>query len=114
MFGEGDRLVLLHNPRCSKSRAAHALLEEHGEAFDTRTALGEEQQVDERERQPHQAAADAGVGSRVVAAHRLDEGKRLVEGQVQTLAGDGVEVHRMPPLLRWLQVRPKRMADRPC
>ncbi len=39
MFGEGDRLVLLHNPSCSKSRAALALLEEHGEAFDTRLYL---------------------------------------------------------------------------
>ena len=39
MLGEGDRLVLLHNPRCSKSRAAHALLEERGEPFDTRLYL---------------------------------------------------------------------------
>jgi arsenate reductase len=29
----GDGLVLLHNPRCSKSRAAHALLAERGVAF---------------------------------------------------------------------------------
>ncbi len=28
-------LTLLHNPRCSKSRAAHALLEEHGAPFET-------------------------------------------------------------------------------
>ncbi len=27
---DGDELVLLHNPRCSKSRAAKALLEERG------------------------------------------------------------------------------------
>ena len=39
MLDDGDRLVLLHNPRCSKSRAAHALLEERGEPFDTRLYL---------------------------------------------------------------------------
>ena len=31
--------VLLHNPRCSKSRAAKALLEERGEAFELRLYL---------------------------------------------------------------------------
>ncbi len=36
---EGDALVLLHNPRCSKSRAALALLEERGAAFATRLYL---------------------------------------------------------------------------
>ena len=41
MFGSGDRLVLLHNPRCSKSRAAHALLEERGVAFEERRYLEE-------------------------------------------------------------------------
>ena len=30
---DDDALVLLHNPRCSKSRAAHALLVERGVAF---------------------------------------------------------------------------------
>lgn len=35
----GDELVLLHNPRCSKSRAAHALLEERGVAFEARLYL---------------------------------------------------------------------------
>jgi arsenate reductase len=34
-----DRIVLLHNPRCSKSRAAHALLEEKGVAFTERRYL---------------------------------------------------------------------------
>lgn len=34
-----DTLVLLHNPRCSKSRAALALLEERGLAFETRLYL---------------------------------------------------------------------------
>lgn len=36
---EGGRLVLLHNPRCSKSRAALALLEERGVSFETRPYL---------------------------------------------------------------------------
>ncbi len=30
---DDDTLVLLHNPRCSKSRAARALIEERGERF---------------------------------------------------------------------------------
>jgi arsenate reductase len=37
----GDALVLLHNPRCSKSRAAHALLIERGVAFVERRYLEE-------------------------------------------------------------------------
>lgn len=36
-----DELLLLHNPRCSKSRAAHALLEERGIAFRERRYLDE-------------------------------------------------------------------------
>jgi arsenate reductase len=36
---EGDSLVLLHNPRCSKSRAAHALLTERGVSFAERRYL---------------------------------------------------------------------------
>jgi len=35
----GDRLLLLHNPRCSKSREARRLLEERGAAFDERRYL---------------------------------------------------------------------------
>ena len=34
-----SNLTLLHNPRCSKSRAAKALLEERGVAFDERLYL---------------------------------------------------------------------------
>ncbi len=36
-----DELVLLHNPRCSKSRATMALLEEQGIAFTPRLYLEE-------------------------------------------------------------------------
>jgi arsenate reductase len=36
---DDDTLVLLHNPRCSKSRAAHALLTERGVAFSERRYL---------------------------------------------------------------------------
>ena len=36
---DDDTLVLLHNPRCSKSRAAHALLTERGVAFMERRYL---------------------------------------------------------------------------
>ncbi len=38
---DDDALVLLHNPRCSKSRAAHALLQERGIAFEARLYLDE-------------------------------------------------------------------------
>ena len=34
-----DTILLLHNPRCSKSRATLALLEEKGAAFETRLYL---------------------------------------------------------------------------
>lgn len=36
---DDDALVLLHNPRCSKSRAAHELLRERGVAFRERRYL---------------------------------------------------------------------------
>jgi arsenate reductase len=39
--------LLLHNPKCSKSRATRALLEEHGVEFDTRLYL--EEPLDEAE-----------------------------------------------------------------
>jgi arsenate reductase len=39
--GPGDGLLLLHNPRCSKSRATHALLEERGATFAVREYLSE-------------------------------------------------------------------------
>ena len=35
----GESLLLIHNPRCSKSRAAKALLEERGERFELRLYL---------------------------------------------------------------------------
>ena len=44
---DGDTLLLLHNPRCSKSRAARALLEERGVAFRERRYL--EQPLDRKE-----------------------------------------------------------------
>ncbi len=34
-----DQVLLLHNPRCSKSRATHALLTEKGIAFEERLYL---------------------------------------------------------------------------
>ena len=37
----GDEIVLIHNPRCSKSRAALALLEERGVDFRIRPYLDE-------------------------------------------------------------------------
>ena len=36
---DDESLLLLHNPRCSKSRAAQALLEERGARFELRLYL---------------------------------------------------------------------------
>ncbi len=44
-----DELVLLHNPRCSKSRAARALLEERGVPFTERRYLEDALARDELE-----------------------------------------------------------------
>jgi arsenate reductase len=44
-----DRTLLLHNPRCSKSRATKALLEERGVDFDVRLYLDEPLSRDELE-----------------------------------------------------------------
>lgn len=42
-----DEILILHNPRCSKSRAALALLAESGHAFEERRYLDEPLNVDE-------------------------------------------------------------------
>jgi len=42
-----DRVLLLHNPRCSKSRAALTLLEESGASVDVRPYLDEPLSADE-------------------------------------------------------------------
>ena len=49
LFGPHDGLVLLHNPRCSKSRATHALLEERGVEFSVRLYLDDPLSVEELE-----------------------------------------------------------------
>jgi len=49
-------VVLLHNPRCSKSRATKALLEERGIAFQERPYL--EQPLDESELRALEQALD--------------------------------------------------------
>ena len=49
LSGPDDGLVLLHNPRCSKSRATHALLEERGVAFAVRLYLDDPLSVEELE-----------------------------------------------------------------
>jgi arsenate reductase len=70
-----DEILLLHNPRCSKSRATLALLEERGAAFETRryleTPLDAEELIDlgrrlgkpilEWTRQKEAAFKDAGL-----------------------------------------------------
>ena len=48
-LADDHRIVLLHNPRCSKSRAARALLEERGVDFVERRYLDEPLSRDELE-----------------------------------------------------------------
>lgn len=38
-LSKGETILLLHNPKCSKSRATLALLEEKGAAFEVRSYL---------------------------------------------------------------------------
>lgn len=42
-----DQILLLHNPKCSKSRATLALLEENGATFETRLYLEDPLSIDE-------------------------------------------------------------------
>jgi len=42
-----DAILLLHNPKCSKSRATLALLEERGASFETRLYLDDPLSADE-------------------------------------------------------------------
>jgi arsenate reductase len=82
---DGDRPLLLHNPRCSKSRAARALLEARGVAFDERRYLeqplarGELEELARRLglppsawiRRGEPAYAEAGLGDASTDAERL-------------------------------------------
>jgi len=105
-----EELLLLHNPRCSKSRAAKALLEERGVAFVERRYLEDPLSADELAdlaarlarpaaawvRTSEHAFADAGLGPasgdaeilRAMAAHPvlierpiLVRGRRAVVGR---------------------------------
>jgi arsenate reductase len=81
-----DALILLHNPRCSKSRAARALLEERGVAFVERRYLedpltrGELEDLARRLARPpsewvrrgEAAYAQAGLGASSDASALLD------------------------------------------
>lgn len=74
---DDDTLLLLHNPRCSKSRAARELLEERGVAFVERRYLEDPLSRDELDdlrqrlgraatewvRKGESAWADAGLGA---------------------------------------------------
>lgn len=53
-----DALTLLHNPRCSKSRAAKALLDERGVAYRERRYLEEPLDGDELAELHHRLALD--------------------------------------------------------
>ena len=83
---DDDSLLLLHNPRCSKSRATKALLEERGATFSVREYLDEPLDRAELEdlgrrlgREPREfvrskeaAFAEAGLGADSDAGALLD------------------------------------------
>jgi arsenate reductase (glutaredoxin) len=75
---DGDELVLLHNPRCSKSRAAKALLEERGLRFAERRYLEDPLTRDElsalRQRIGRPAAEWVRKGESAFAEVGLDAG----------------------------------------
>jgi arsenate reductase len=75
-LADGDMLVLLHNPRCSKSRAAHALLSERGVAFRERRyledPLSRAELADLRQRLARPASEWVRSGEAVYAAAGLD------------------------------------------
>lgn len=74
---EDDALLLLHNPRCSKSRAARALLEEREVSFSERRylddALSRAELADLRERLGRPAREWVRKGEAAFAEAGLDE-----------------------------------------
>ena len=83
---DGDSLVLLHNPRCSKSRAAKALLEQRGVRFAERLYLDDPLTRAElaslRERLGRPAAEWVRKGEAAFATAGLDAGS----GEAEILA----------------------------
>ena len=113
-----DEVVLLHNPRCSKSRAVRAILEEAGVAFrerryleeplsrreleDLRGRLGRpaEEWLRSGEAEARAAGLDAGAGDEAVldamAAHPI-----LMERPI-VVRGERARVGRPPEAVREL------------
>jgi len=107
-----DEVLLLHNARCSKSRATQALLEEHGHAFQLRFYLEEPLTREELEelrsrlgrpvhewiRRGEAAYAEAGLGDNPSEAELLDamaEHPILVERPI-VIRGAAARVGRPP------------------
>jgi len=110
-----DTPILLHNPLCSKSRAARALLEEHGVAFRERRYLEDPLSREELEalrrrlgrpvadwiRRGEPAYAEAGLGERSSEADLLAAvaaAPELLERPILIL-GDRAIVARPPDLI---------------
>lgn len=60
---DGQTPLLIHNPRCSKSRAAKSLLEERGVRFELRRRLGRPAREWARSGEPSFSAAGLGPES---------------------------------------------------
>ncbi len=90
-----DRPLLLHNPRCSKSRALHAALEERGVAFETRAYLDEPLSLDELADLHAKLGAPAAALVRSKEPEYAEAGLSDASGEAELLAA----IARFPRLL---------------
>lgn len=92
-----DETVLLHNPRCSKSRATKALLEESGVAFTERLYLDEplskEELAELRKRLDRPVREWVRRGEKAFAATGLDGGA-ADDALIDAIAGEPILMER--------------------
>jgi arsenate reductase len=86
-----DEIVLLHNPRCSKCRAAHALLSERGVAFRERLYLEDPLTRDELEDLGRRLGRPPGAWVRVGEGAYAEAG--LDDGSTEAALLDAMAAH---------------------